>query len=338
MRRSLCGAAGLMAVGLLAIVPAFSNAQTEQHEKELLKVRMWNRWSDVMKLYGQPTRIEIGAVTSPSGGGSAAAGGSAMGGGMGAPSSMGTSSMGGGMSMGKMGGKSALPGMSGMMGSGGMSQGMGGGAMTGMDKGGGGSPFAGGMGSGGMSQGMMGGSGGGAGFGGGASSEGDGNDGEVTWVYEKGPVTDYFLFNKDGRVIQVQSFGRRGPATTAQKVTLGDSLGKIFDKYGWTANVQKDLTNGTMTLDYSKDRNVLFQFEGKGDKNYKVVGITVGITDRAQIRDFGGPALKSGTAGAGMGMGGPMGGKMGGMGMSGGPMGGKRRGGGGGGAAMSADN
>jgi hypothetical protein len=110
---------------------------------------------------------------------------------------------------------------------------------------------------------------------------------EVTWVYEhkgKSPVTDFFLFNRDGRLIQAGSFGYSGGAVTSRGVRLGDPVGKIYAVYGWTGDMVKDAARSTMTLDYSKSKNVAFQLLDRHDgRGYRVVGITVGLTDKSDI-------------------------------------------------------
>lgn len=335
MRSSICGAAGLMAVGLLSLAPIGANAQ--KAESGLLGNKLWQSFEQVLRLQGQPSRIEVGAVTgvAPTGqGGGAAAmpGMPSMGGGSpygGPPSGAGGSPYGGSGGMsgmmsrmggggGKMGGGPGLPGMPGM-------PGMGGGQGEGMP---GGMPGMPAMGGGQMNSGPAGGTSG--------ASEG----GEITWVYEKGGRTNIFLFNKDGRLIQIASYGYSGPAVTSRGVRLGDPIGKIYAKYGWTANITKDAARNTMALDYSKDHHVAYQLADRG-KGYRVIGITVGITELNQLQDLA-PGVDFGNARAtgmmGTPMGGPMGMRGGPMGMSGGgPMGGaagramlRPRGGGGG--------
>jgi len=114
---------------------------------------------------------------------------------------------------------------------------------------------------------------------------------EVTWIYERtirkvvegvtkeSVNTLLVLFNKDGRVIQVQSFGYSGSGVTARGVSLGDPLDKIYKRYGWTASISR--AGDSMTLDYYRPANVAFQLIDLGSgKGYKVVGITVAATDR----------------------------------------------------------
>jgi hypothetical protein len=334
MRSSICGAVGLAAIGLLALAPVGASAQ--QAEFKLLGNNLWNRHSDVLLKQGQPTRIEVGAAlggTQQGGGGGGMMGGPGMGsGGM----------MPGGMMMGPGGGPP-----------GGSPYG-GGGKMGAMMSGGGGSPYGAGGGGGlpGLPGGMgggqdlgLGGPGGGPAMGGGAAGGAGASDteGEITWIYERpGGRTDIFLFNKDGRLIQVSSFGYSGPAITRQGVKLGDPMSKVYVKYGWTANIVKDATRNTMTLDYSKDHHIAFQLADRG-KGSKVVGMTVGITELSQLQmfapgtDFGNARKMGGSMGGMMGAGGGMMGAPGGMGggmqlppppgFGGAPAGGGKRGG-----------
>ena len=312
MRLSLRGVVGIAATVSLATVALASGGQVAA-ERELLGVRILRDWKSVLQRHGQPTRIEMGASV----GGGESAGGNAAAGSMGAMTGpmtgpmMGMGAMGsapGGMGGGKMRG---LPGMGGMTGPGGMAgltgpgsmgsmmnmTGPGGMAAMGMGgaKGGklgammGGAP-GGGM----MSGAMMGGddtfaprtgSMGGPGVGmamgrGGASA--DTGDGEVTWVYERGPNTFNVLFNKDGRVIQVQSFGYKNGGVTARGVVLGDSVKRIYQTYGWPENSEKNPQTGALTLDYSRKSHVLFQLSDRDKKGMKLVGITVALTERGQ--------------------------------------------------------
>lgn len=112
----------------------------------------------------------------------------------------------------------------------------------------------------------------------GAAASGGGTqagEGEVTWVYEKGTTTHVFLFNKDGRVIQIQSFGYAAGAKTLNGVGLGDSSAKIYQIYGFPE--QTIVSGNTRTLDYSEKANVAFQLAERPGKGMRVVGITVGL-------------------------------------------------------------
>jgi hypothetical protein len=309
-------------VFVLTAVPA----EAATRESSLLGIKLWRTWRDVLGKHGQPSRIEVGAVTAPMGGQAQAGAGPMMGGG-GLPG-------GGPMIGGTMGsGGAPMPGMGGMgMGSSGMAAqmgrsmamsrmrggtqtmgspmgpppGAGGGMMGGpmpgapMMGGGGSSKFSamgmgggpsigaaaadgggGDLGLGGFN--LPGGSGGGmAGFAGGQSAPSQ--EGEVTWVYEKGPLTYLFLFNKDGRVIQISQFGYRGGGATSRGISLGAPVKSVYSKYGWANSSSK--AGNQLTLDYSHKANVAFQLLNRG-KGAQVVGVTVAITERDRIPGAG---------------------------------------------------
>ncbi len=95
--------------------------------------------------------------------------------------------------------------------------------------------------------------------------------GEVTWWYHPQPNLYYaFLFNKDGRVIQIQEYGLKGTYRTRGGVGLGSSMSQIIHNYGWSTNGSPNGEN--VVLKYGSRHQVAFQLV----KN-KVVGITVGV-------------------------------------------------------------
>jgi hypothetical protein len=95
-----------------------------------------------------------------------------------------------------------------------------------------------------------------------------------TWVYVKGQQTNYFMFNKDGRVIRIQSFGTAGSAKTSRSIGLGDPVSRVYAKYGWA---DKTIRQGdSLTLDYSQKYHVVFDLLDRHDgKGMRVVGITI---------------------------------------------------------------
>lgn len=95
-----------------------------------------------------------------------------------------------------------------------------------------------------------------------------------TWVYEKGDHTFQFLFNRDGRVIRIQSFGKKGAGATSRAISLGDPLSKVYSKYGWAGSTTKQ--GDSLTLDYSQKAHVVFDLVNRRDgKGLRVVGITI---------------------------------------------------------------
>src|SRR5690348_10226267 len=90
MRSMLRVAVGVSALGLLAVAAAPSQAAAPA-ERSLFGIRIWRPWSEVLSKYGQPTRIEVGAVVNGAPAGGGAAGGMGMMGpyGPGAPVGMG---------------------------------------------------------------------------------------------------------------------------------------------------------------------------------------------------------------------------------------------------------
>ncbi len=96
---------------------------------------------------------------------------------------------------------------------------------------------------------------------------------ETTWWYHiPGKDLYYsFLFNKDGRVIQIQEYGRGSAFKTRGGIGLGASLGQIIQRYGFSTNGTPNGEN--LVMKYGGRDQVAFQIV----KN-KVVGITVGVT------------------------------------------------------------
>lgn len=103
-------------------------------------------------------------------------------------------------------------------------------------------------------------------------------DVKETWVYERGQQTVYFMFNRDGRVIRIQTFGLKGAGATSRSVALGDPLSKVYKAYGWAGATIKQ--GDSLTLDYSQKAHVVFELLDRRDgKGPRVVGITVAPTE-----------------------------------------------------------
>jgi len=99
---------------------------------------------------------------------------------------------------------------------------------------------------------------------------------ETTWWYhfpQKGLHVS-FLFNHEGRVIQVQEYGWKGGTRTRQGIGLGSTLGQIIQRYGWSNDGEHSNVGGRemVTLRYGGNHKVAFQLVDN-----KVVGITLGV-------------------------------------------------------------
>jgi len=307
MRRSLRGAVGLVATGLLAAA-ALSADAAPRAENRLLGVHIWHTYKQVLARLGQPTSIEPGDATSTGAGGGAptasiglpggGAAGPMMPSGLSGPGGRGMLGEddrprgGGGAAMmpggspyaammGSMYGRAqagrGLPGISGMPAPGGQLGGVATGPPPGVMMGGpmmGGAMVGGPRGPGAMIP------GGAMGLGGPGAQTSQTTENEVTWIYKRGNNTHRVLFNRDGRVIQIETFGYSGSGATSRGVGLGDPLSEIYAKYGWTHNVSK--TETTMTLNYSRSHNVIFYLASRGG-GFKVVGIAVALTEKDAI-------------------------------------------------------
>ena len=103
-------------------------------------------------------------------------------------------------------------------------------------------------------------------------------DVKETWVYVRGQQTIHFMFNRDGRVIRIQSFGAKGAGATSRAIALGDPLSKVYKAYGWAGATIKQ--GDSLTLDYSQKAHVVFDLLDRRDgKGPRVVGITVAPTE-----------------------------------------------------------
>jgi hypothetical protein len=260
---------GAVAVGtLLALTVTPSLAQAPQ-ENSLLGIRLMSPFSSVLRKYGQPNEIQIGAPTLPAqafpatpgaagrpglqGGLPGMRGGPGMAGAPNDPEGVtgygGLPGFAGGRPAGQPGAMPGMPGgYRGMM-PGGMPPGM---NIPGMPPGMGRPGMRGGPGN--------------------PAYQGDPTAGEITWWYhypQKG-LHYSFLLNKEGRVIQIQEYGWKGGSKTRQGIGLGSTLGQIIQKYGWTNNGEP--AGEDLTLRYGGRNKVAFQLV----KN-KVVGITVAV-------------------------------------------------------------
>lgn len=275
---------------LLISVGSKSIAQSNQPENTLFGIKLiTSTYRDVLKKFGPPQEIQAGGPFLPDEGapvGQAAAGG--------APGSGGGFGGSGGAPGGAAGGGGKSTSKNGFPGKGGSSAaapgGSGGGPGSGGNKGGGLPGFpgsGGGSGSGGFP-----GSGGGPGSGGfpgsgGGLPGGDSGGGapaddaekpelEATWWYHdvKAGLHKSFLFNKDGKVIQIQEYGydkyNKG-SKTRRGVGLKSQLAQIIRSYGWSNDSAHDGPN--MIMRFGGRDKVAFQLV----KNV-VVGVTVAAT------------------------------------------------------------
>jgi hypothetical protein len=280
MQIRITRARGIAAVGLLTAMASFGalaqTPDTVRPETSLLGVHLLATYNDVLSKFGQPNEIQVGDPT-VSGQGQLPAN-------SGASSGTGFPGMGGkgggmpGMMPGGMLGKGGgMPGMPGMM-PGGMSGGRGGGMA-------GGPP---GMMPGGMMPGKgigLPGMGGPAGSSGGYPGMGGGSAGGNNTVEDSGETTWWyhfphqglhysFLFNKEGRVIQIQAYGQQ-PAPkiaaprSAQGITLGSDFGLVIRKYGWSNDGEH--SGDYVVMRYGKLDRIAFQ-----SRHNRVLGIVLG--------------------------------------------------------------
>ena len=297
-------------VATLASTVAFAAPPLPKQENSLLGIRLLGTYKDVLKKFGQPHEIQIGAPQAPAEGQTATASAGRAGGGGMMGQAGGMAAMMGQMRGGPTAGGGGIPGgppasmMGQMMGAGrgaptgggglpGFAQGRAGGMAGGGIPGG---PTAGmmammgggrGMSGAGMPSGMMGGMPGGMmgaggmagmmGGGGGADTEApaDPTEGEITWWYHyprPNGIHYAFLFNKEGHIIQIQSFGWKGDprSKTVQGITLGSGLNAVLRKYGWSNDGVNSGKNLVMT--YGSSRRLAFQLVDN-----KVAGISLGV-------------------------------------------------------------
>ncbi|MCW3094474.1 MAG: hypothetical protein JWL77_92 [Chthonomonadaceae bacterium] len=97
---------------------------------------------------------------------------------------------------------------------------------------------------------------------------------EATWWYHN-PRKGYhlsFLFNKDGRVIQIQEYGVASlhSGKTRQGIALGSNMTQVLSRYGWSNDGAHDGENVIMR--YGDSDKVAFQMVRN-----RVLGITVAV-------------------------------------------------------------
>jgi hypothetical protein len=110
---------------------------------------------------------------------------------------------------------------------------------------------------------------------GGAEANGEQAEYEATWWYHDrtNGLHRSFLFNKDGRVIQVQEYGydkNHKGGKTRLGVGLGSSLNQVLRTYGWSNDGSNEGRN--MIMRYGGEDKIAFQLV-----NNVVVGITVAV-------------------------------------------------------------
>ena len=302
--------AAATAFGVIGAAAAVAQPSSKSETSLLGVTLLKSSYRDVLKRFGRPDEIQAGGPYVPSEGAPSShaptggGGGQAMMGGPGMPGMSGGPGGGGGGGkkatsktgfLGRSGtgasGPAGAPGMPGYPGMGGPGM-MGGPGLPGFS---GGSPGYPGMSGG--SPGYPGMSGGSPGFPGtsgegmgGATSGGAGNSGgasggpaadaeapeyEATWWYHDkvNGLHKSFLFNKDGRVIQIQEYGydkNHKGSKTRQGVGLGSSFNTVLRNYGWSNDGANDGQN--MIMRFGGENKVAFQLV----KNV-VVGITVAV-------------------------------------------------------------
>lgn len=110
--------------------------------------------------------------------------------------------------------------------------------------------------------------------GGGGSDQAEPPVTEATWWYHN-PRKGYhmsFLFNKEGRVIQIQEYGNTSlhAGKTRQGIVLGSNMTQVLSRYGWSNDGAHDGDNVIMR--YGGANKVAFQMVRN-----RVLGITVAV-------------------------------------------------------------
>lgn len=273
-------------------------------ENGLLGIRLMDTYRDVLRKYGQPNEVQISGPGMP-GTVASAAPGAAGGPGGGAPGAPGAPVYGGPNygpgSIGRMGGFPELNFArrgAGQAGGAGRLPGFGGpgedysGGYSGQAPGSrpapGGLPGFGGVPSPAGSSGFP----GGPAAGGAAEGDQSATTAEETWWYHdrKKAIHKAFLFNKEGRVIQIQEYGWRDTPTTQLGVHLGSNLGEVIRKYGWSSDGEHMANQ--ITLRYGVKNKLGFQLV-----NNKVVGITIAVYNQPKPPEEAAASLNPGGPG-----------------------------------------
>ncbi len=263
----------VLALSALLTIGVCGSSMAQEYKLFGIKL-LTNSYKDVLKKYGKPDEIQAGGPSLPVEGiPQGAQQNSAQGG-----------STPGGKGGGGGGGGGRLPGGGGPPSSAGggippqyaqYAQRGGAGGAPSSSGGGGGLPGFGGKqsdGDGGGPQGAGGGTGGNAG-----AQDGSEESREVTWWYHdlSSGLHKSFLFNKDGRVIQIQEYGhdqKRKGDRTRKGVGLGSNLNSVLKQYGWSSEGTRSGDN--LVMKYGNQYRVAFQLV----KN-NVIGITIAAGD-----------------------------------------------------------
>ncbi|HLJ55514.1 MAG TPA: hypothetical protein VKT77_10790, partial [Chthonomonadaceae bacterium] len=271
MQIRLTRTAAVPAFGVLfalsAALPAL--AQPTPHENSLLGITLLrSSYRDVLHKFGRPDEIQAGGPFVPgasSGKGTNSTGFPGRGGtGAASPGGPGMGGMAGGPMAGYPGGSGA--GLPGFAGSSGAMAAKGSNSPMGDPMGGAGQNMAGMSNSGGA---------GNSGGGGGASEAPAAPEYEATWWYhdKKNGIHKSFLFNKDGRVIQVQEYGfdpAHKSGKTHRGIGLGSSFNQVLHTYGWSMDGLNDGRN--MIMRFGGEDKVAFQLVDN-----RVLGITIAV-------------------------------------------------------------
>ncbi len=285
-------AAGSIVAGLTLFTSAVPSAKAQRStgENSFLGIRLYGKFSDVLRRFGQPSEIQVGdpfisEVATEGTGATGTAGGSNNG--LPGFPNRGGGPPGGGGGYGPYSGPPSGGGSRG-----GYSPSGGGGGGYGPYSGppGGGGPPAGygpPGGLGGRPGGPAGGGAGGTGSSQGAQPNAQGEYEESTWWYHikkkdtKGRLLSTvhyaFIFNKEGRVIQISLYGYSSPFRTRKGVGLSSQLGDVLQNYGSGVDGERTGDNLVMRFDVPKD-GVKSKYAFQMSKN-RVVGITLAVVN-----------------------------------------------------------